>query len=231
MVRKTTPTFSVLEYLDGLPQFRGKVSAICTWDVFPSIFRTSKNNLRIISGWELPAEQNRTSRHRELEVFMNNLPRYWPDNVYDIMTMEIAKEELKQHRPRVIYVGLGETDEWAHGRRYDLYLNSAHNGDRFIAELWNEAQKMPQYAGKTALLVICDHGRGTNKVDWTDHGKDTPGAEYIWMAAMGQGIAPLGVREKVNFKQVQFAATIAKVLGEDFQKGNPKAAKAMELSK
>ena len=90
---------------------------------------------------------------------MNNLPRYWPDNVYDIMTMEIAKEELKQHHPRVMYVGLGETDEWAHARRYDLYLNSAHNGDRFIAELWNEAQKLPQYAGKTrcwsfAIMVV-----------------------------------------------------------------------------
>ncbi|MFT3881929.1 MAG: AP protein [Gemmatales bacterium] len=229
--KKDNPNLSVLEYLDGLPAFRGKVAAVCTWDVFPSIFRTSKNKLRVISGWELPAVAERTTRHRELEVFMNNLPRYWPDNVYDIMTMELAKEELKQHHPRVLYVGLGETDEWAHGRRYDLYLNAAHYGDRFLRELWQEAQKMPQYQGKTAMLVICDHGRGTNKVDWTDHGKDTPGAEYIWMAAMGPGVSPLGVREKVNFKQVQFAATIARVLGEDFQKGNPKAAGAMGLTK
>jgi len=229
--KKDNPNLSVLEYLDGLPSYRGKVSAICTWDVFPSIFRTSKNKLRIISGWDLPPMGQRTKRQQELEVFMNNLPRYWPDNVYDIVTMELAKDEFRKHHPRVMYVGLGETDEWAHGRRYDLYLNSAHNGDRFIGELWQEVQKLPQYKDKTALLVICDHGRGGNKVDWTDHGKDTPGAEYIWMAAMGPGVPAMGVREKVNFKQTQFAATIAHVLGEDFQKGNPKAAKAMELTK
>lgn len=225
--KKDNPNLSVLEYLDGLPQYRGKVSAICTWDVFPSIFRTSKNQLRIISGWTLPSRSEQTTRQQELEVFMNNLPHYWPDNVYDIVTMELAKDELVQRKPRVLYVALGETDEWAHGRRYDLYLNAARNTDRFIADLWHAAQQMPQYAGKTALFVTTDHGRGSTKVDWTDHGKDVNGAEHIWMAIMGPGVKATGVCEKVNVKQMQVAATIAKLLGEDFQKGNPKAAPAI----
>ena len=38
-------------------------------------------------------------------------------------------------------------DEWGHGRRYDLYLDAAHNSDRFLAELWRTVQSMPEYKG------------------------------------------------------------------------------------
>ena len=55
---------------------------------------------------------------------------------------------------------LGETDEWAHGRRYDLYLDSAWRNDRFIRSLWETAQSMSEYTGDTALILATDHGRG-----------------------------------------------------------------------
>ena len=42
---------------------------------------------------------------------------------------------------------LGETDEWAHGRRYDLYLDSAWRNDRFIRRLWETAQSMSRVLG------------------------------------------------------------------------------------
>ena len=64
-----------------------------------------------------------------------------------------ALEYLKKNRPRVLYVMLGETDEWAHGRRYDLYLDAAWRNDRFIQRLWEAAQSLPEYAGRTALLI------------------------------------------------------------------------------
>lgn len=40
-----------------------------------------------------------------------------------------------QHRPKVTFLGLGETDEYAHNGRYDLYLEQANKVDRMIAEL------------------------------------------------------------------------------------------------
>ncbi len=80
---------------------------------------------------------------------------------------------------------LGETDEWAHERRYDQYLDSAWRGDRFLRHLWEAAQADPDYRGKTALLVTTDHGRGAARRDWPHHGKDVPAAERIWMAALG----------------------------------------------
>ena len=152
------------------------------------------------------------------------LPRYWANNCFDAVTMEYAREHLVRHQPRVLYIGLGETDEWGHGRRYDLYLESANNADRYLADLWKTLQSLPQYQDKTSLIVTTDHGRGDTRVDWTDHGKNVPLAEFIWIAVLGPDTPGLGVRAKVETTQSQVAATIAHLLGEDFEAASPKAA-------
>ena len=41
--------------------------------------------------------------------------------------------------PRVLYVMLGEGDEWAHAGRYDLYLDAAFRADRFIRRVGHAA--------------------------------------------------------------------------------------------
>ena len=63
--------------------------------------------------------------------------------------------------PRVLFVGYGETDNWAHQGRYDLVLDSAHRFDRFVKELWDTMQAMPQYRGSTTFIITADHGRGS----------------------------------------------------------------------
>ena len=156
-------------------------------------------------------------------------PRYWPDITFDVFTMGAARSALERRRPRVLYIGLGETDEWGHGRRYDLYLDSANKADRFLAELWQTLQRTPQYKDRTTLLVTTDHGRGLTRTDWTDHGKRVPGAEFIWMAVMGPDTPGLGERENVEATQSQVAATIARLVGEDFNAASLKAARPLPV--
>lgn len=227
--KKDNPNLSVLEYLDGRPAYRGKVEAVCTWDVFPFILRSKQNGLRVQSGWEPIKAEKLTDRERALNETLELLPRYWPDNAFDAVTMGAARSALERRGPRVLYIGLGETDEWGHGRRYDLYLDAAHKADQFLAEIWGWVQANPQYKDKTALLITTDHGRGETRVDWTDHGKSVKGAEYIWVAAMGPGIPALGERTNVEVTQSQIAATVAAMLGEDFLSGSPKAARPLPV--
>ena len=128
--KKSNPNLSVLEYLDNRPDFRGKVAAFCTWDVFPSIFRADRNGLKVHSAFDPIADDPLTDHQRFLNQMLATLPRYWPDNGFDAITLAAAREDLIRHKPRVLYIGLGETDEWAHERRYDLYLQAAHLADR-----------------------------------------------------------------------------------------------------
>src|SRR5204863_473710 len=129
---------------------------------------------------------------------------YWPDNAFDAFTMEAARSALERRRPRVLFIGLGETDEWGHGRRYDLYLDAANKSDRFLAETWRILQSVPQYKDKTALLVT------------TDHGQKVPGAEFVWIALLGPQTPASGERKNRTVTQSQVAATIAALVGENF---------------
>ena len=88
---------------------------------------------------------------------------------------------------------------------------------------------MPQYRGKTALVIAVDHGRGEAQNDWTDHGRKVPAAERTWMAVMGPGVEPLGVRKSVTVATAQIAATVAALLGEDFHGAVPKTAAPLPL--
>jgi hypothetical protein len=225
--KRNNPNLSVLEFLHGKPAFKGRVAAFCTWDVFPFIFRSSENGLKVHAGWVEIDDKPLTEHQRNANATMARLPRYWPDNTFDVVTMDAAREHLVRHKPRVLYIGLGETDEWGHGRRYDLYLDSAYHSDQYIAELWKTVQQMAEYKDKTSLVLTTDHGRGGTRVDWTDHGKKVPGAEYVWMAVMGPDTQKLGVRENVEATQSQIAATIARVLGEDFGAASAKAAQPL----
>jgi hypothetical protein len=222
--KRNNPNLSVLEFLNGRPGFKDRVAAFCTWDVFPFIFRSGTNGLKVHAGWIPLQDDPLSDRQRQANEWTARLPRYWPDNTFDVITMEAAGEHLRRHKPRVLYIGLGETDEWGHGRRYDLYLSAAFNADRFLAELWKTIQEMPEYRDRTALVLTTDHGRGSTRTDWTDHGKKVPGAEFIWMAVLGPDVAPLGVRANVEVTQSQVAATIAHLLGEDFHAASPRAA-------
>lgn len=222
--KKRNPNRSVLEFLDGRPGRRGRVAAFCTWDVFPSIFRSDANGLKVHAGWVPIDDPPLNDRQEQLNRMMGELPHYWRDNVFDVMIMEAAREHLLRHRPSVLFLGLGETDEWAHGRRYDLYLQAAHEADRYLGDLWKAIQGMPEYRDRTALIVTTDHGRGGTAADWTDHGPKTDGAEDIWIAVMGPTTPALGVREGVAVTQSQVAATIARLLGEDFVADSPRSA-------
>ncbi len=227
--KKDNPNLSVLEYLNGQPGFQNKVEAVCTWDVFPSIFRSKQNGLRVHAGWEPITGDKLTDREQTLNKSLDRTPRYWPDNCFDVFAMGAAQSALERRKPRVLYIGLGETDEWGHGRRYDLYLDAANKADRFLAETWDWLQNDPQYRGKTAMLVTTDHGRGITRADWTDHGTNVVGAEFIWVAVMSPRTPALGERENTEVTQSQVASTIAAMLGENFQSVSPKAADALPV--
>jgi hypothetical protein len=218
------PNVTVLEWLNGQPSFRGRVAAFGSWELLPWILNESRSG--IPSNGEGPPIANPvTDRERLINAFAAELPPYWGSTRFDAPTAIGALEYLKTHRPRVFYVMLGETDEWAHGRRYDLYLDAAWRNDRFIRQLWETAQTLPEYANRTALLITTDHGRGSEAKDWPTHGREVPAADRIWIAGLGPTVPGLGIRKGGEVTQAQVAATIAALLGEDFLKAQPKAAR------
>jgi len=219
------PNVTVLEWLNRRPAFSGRVAAFGSWDVLPYIVNRERSGL-YVNGGGPPVTNPSTAVERAMNDVAAGLPPYWGTVRFDGVTMQGALHYLKTRRPRVLYVMLGDTDEWAHERRYDLYLDAINRGDRFLRTLWETAQAMPGYRGRTALLIATDHGRGSGN-DWTDHGRDVPAAERIWMAMLLPGAfsrQPSAVSG--SYTQAQFAATIAGLLRleREFRAASPKAA-------
>ncbi len=225
------PHLNVLEFLNGRSGFEKRVAAIATWDVFPSILNQSRSGIYVQAGiMPIPSERL-TDRERLLNELIDDTVVLWPDNQIDSITMQCAREYLLKEKPRVLFIGLGETDEWAHARRYDRYLHAAHRADAFTANLWNLLQSLPEYKDQTSIVLGCDHGRGNTIRDWTDHSAKVEGAEFIWSAVIGPDVPPLGVRSDVNITLSQVAATLAELVGEDFLTVSPKSSPGLPTQK
>jgi hypothetical protein len=224
------PNVTVLEWLNTLPGFQGRVAAFGSWDVLPFILNTSRSHIPVGSGFT-PIPLPKTDRERAINELAADLPPYWDYGPFDAPIVYAALECLRTSKPRVLYVMLGEGDEWAHAGRYDLYLDAAFRADRFIRRVWETLQSLPEYANQTTLLVTTDHGRGATTGDWTDHGRKVPAAESTWIAALGPAVPPLGVRSSVTVTTSQLAATIAAAVGEDFRASAATAAPPLPLAK
>ena len=218
------PNLTVFEWLSRQPGLEGRVEAYGTWSVFDAIFNRTRSGLKVCSGWR-PAAGCLESSGPMLARLFETSTRFWTDNVWDAFLQAAVLDEVRHNRPRVLFVGYGETDEWAHLGRYDLLLRSAHDMDRFVAELWNTMQAMPEYRDQTTFLITADHGRGQGLEDWKEHGNDTPGSAEIWIAALGPDTPPWGERlVAAPVTQAQIAATVAALLGYDYRSASPGAA-------
>jgi hypothetical protein len=218
--KKPNPNVTVFEWLNAMPRYRGRVAAFGAWDVFPYIFNEERCGFIVNAGYEPMGGK----RYEMLDRLKETTTRYWDGEPFDSYTLQTALEYFKSEKPRVFFVSLGETDEWAHEGRYDLYLESAHRADAALKTLWETAQSTSRYRGKTTLIFSPDHGRGDAPVEWKSHGEKTKGSENIFMAFMGPDTPALGERTQTErITQSQIAATLAAFLGEDYCAAVPKA--------
>ncbi len=222
------PNVSVLEWLNRRTGFAGQVAAFGTWDVLPYILNRERSGLPILAGSEPIADDPLSERQAEINDLLRDTPVIWGGNPFDSFAFHAALEYLKRHRPRVLYLMFGETDEWAHSGDYGAYLHAAQREDRMVQMLWETAQQIAP--GRVSLVMTTDHGRG-NGAKWKSHGQKIKGAENIWIAAIGPRVPPLGERSGVSRVTLsQVAPTVAALAGEDYAAAIPQSAKPLPLA-
>jgi len=219
------PNVTVFEWLNGLPDLHGKVSAYATWRTFNDIFNVGRSGLPVHAGWAPPYHGAPGARDALLERLYRTTIRFDDEDVYDAFMQVPLLDSFAHEEPRVLFVGYGETDNWAHAGRYDLVLHSAHTFDQFVEELWQHLQALPAYRDRTTFIITTDHGRGSGLVEWKEHGVEQKGSENIWIAVMGPDTPARGERGAGGeLHQAQIAATVAAFLGKDYRAAVPLAA-------
>lgn len=207
---------TVLEWLDDRPEFSGKVAAFASWDTLPYIINSKRSGIPVNAGWQEFEHGNVPVRREMLNRAVRETPHYWESSRFDYLTFGGAMEYMHEHQPRVLYLSLTETDDWCHSARYDMYLDAAHRCDRFLRQLWEFVQESADYRGRTSMVVATDHGRGSGREGWKNHGVDLPGSERIWIAVLGPDTPALGIRRDMEATQGQVASSVAALLGLDY---------------
>jgi arylsulfatase A-like enzyme len=142
----------------------------------------------------------------------------WEEGSNDVLTFRMARAFLVEHQPRLLWLALVNSDDWAHADRYDRYLEHLHLADTLLSELWQTLQSLEAYRDRTTLIVTTDHGRGVQGSDWAEHDITIPGSDDIWLAVIGPDTPDRGeITDPGTFYQGQVAATLLQFLGLDMR--------------
>ena len=213
------PTPSILQFLKDrwlLP--REQAALFASWANLHYIAESRPGEIFINAGYEdspIPAASPRVADLNRLQ----HQALYIEDSArHDAFTFALAMEYLAAIQPRLFYISLDETDDWAHQKRYDRVLETIQLFDNCIQELWTWTQGQPHYRNATTLIVTCDHGRGATPADWDSHGATVAGADQIWVAFIGPDTNARGeIANSSPCFQRDIAPTALALLGVDYK--------------
>jgi hypothetical protein len=200
------------------------VAQIGSWDGFKFAASRADGTFFMNGSHDAVPAALSTPEIDQLVGLRREVMQLWEESSNDALTFRIALAYLRKHEPRVLWIGLGQSDDWAHARRYDRLLDYLTLADGLIAELWRTLQSLERYRGRTTLIVTTDHGRGRTPSDWAEHDAGIEGSQDIWLAILGPDTPALGeARDVTGVTQSNIAATILQHLGLDYRAFNPEA--------
>lgn len=191
----------------SLPSYReifsGRAVADCTdnecdriaRDTVVDELRDRDRKVAVFSSWE-KIELAASARPRDVVVSAGRPPGDdtdpWPGVGpfrRDRATADVALAHLERERPDLLFLGLGETDEYAHRGDYAGYLSALKGADRVLGELLAALDRMGERGARTHVLVTTDHGRSAS---FRHHGKSFPESSRVWLVASGPRIEARG---------------------------------------
>lgn len=192
------------------------VAIISSWEKIAHAASSAPERLTVSAGRHGGATRDRVRIDSELDAMLDAAAASAPtpghdDYRADAHTSAIALRYLERARPRVLAVGLGDTDEHAHAGDYASYLAALRGADRFLGELRATLARMGSYGAHTTVVVTCDHGRSSG---FNDHGWDSPESGRVWMVAAGGAVPALGYLDEGGAERLaDIAPTLEGLLG------------------
>jgi hypothetical protein len=144
-------------------------------------------------------------------------PQYSPTIVlahqYDAITYNLTNYVIDNYHPSLTYIVFAEVDAAGHVGDTAYYYGAIRQADSLTYKLYKKIQNDPYYAGKTAFIVISDHGRHDDSHGgWKDHGDHCHGCRHVPFLAIGPNIKTNTIITEIR-DQVDVAPTVAYMLG------------------
>ena len=222
---KRYPHPTVLEFVRRqLGLGKRQVATFGSWEGFATLSSSEEGAFFTNAGYERVPSEIETARMAYLGDLQFEIMALWEEGRSDAVTFNLALEYLRAQRPRLLYIALDESDDWAHARRYDRLLDYINVFDAYLKTLWETVQSLDGYSGRTTLIVTTDHGRGITPADWVEHDEGIEGSADIWIAVIGPDTPDRGeVAPYPTVHQADVAATLLRFFGLDPGAFNPEA--------
>jgi hypothetical protein len=222
---KRYPHRTVLEFVRrALGLGARQVATFGSWEGFATLSSSETGAFFTNAGYERVPPALANARMAYLGELQFEIMALWETGRSDAVTFELALEYLKTQRPRLLYIALGESDDWAHARRYDRLLDYIQVADGYLGTLWRTLQSLDAYRDRTTLILTTDHGRGVTPDDWIDHDEGIAGSEDIWIAVIGPDTPDRGdLAPYPTVHQADVAATLVRLFGLEPARFNPEA--------
>ena len=181
--RTTEPTF-----VDAIAEAtNGSAAVISSWEVVGRAAASAPAKLVVSVGQARGENQGelRVNESASHALEMGRIAAAYPGHGEyrsDKYTREIALSYLEARHPRFLFLGLGDTDEYAHLGDYRGYLRALHEADKTIGRLLETLERMGDDGRHTTVLVTTDHGR---ERAFMSHGGFAPESSRVWMIAGG----------------------------------------------
>jgi hypothetical protein len=191
----------------------GKLTLISSWSAIPRVAARHVDRLFVSAGRNHNVRfASWLGEHRIHQVYRkgrNAEPKpgcedYRPDRY----TAELALTVLQTETPDFLFLGLGDTDEYAHQNRYYDYLNAIRRADDTIGKIDEWLQLRERNGERTLFVVTTDHGRALNFVD---HGGNVEAAA-IWALMAGSVVKLRGTPSFPPTTLSDFAPTFRALL-------------------
>ena len=169
-------------------------------------------------------------RSKEARSFLDSEYARWKaasgTTSHDAFLTDRAIACMRTFAPDVIAVDFGEID-CAHYGSWSRYVEAIRRTDELTWRLWQAAEQVEQYRGRTLLLILPDHGRELDRSGhwgfihhsnfYTNEGADE-GCRRVWMIALGPGVKA-GCRIEKPVPITAVAATGLEYLGLEASAG------------
>ncbi|MEX0884536.1 MAG: phosphoglyceromutase, partial [Cyclobacteriaceae bacterium] len=141
--KTNNPNITLLEHLQRIPDYQGKVLAFGSWDVFSYIVNEDRSGIPVNAGFDMAEGSDLSEGERIVNRIQQEIRGPWGGVRLDPFTHHYAMEAIKKYEPKVVFIAYGEPDDWAHDNRYDEYLHSIKQFDAYLKDLWEYIQSTP----------------------------------------------------------------------------------------
>lgn len=137
----------------------------------------------------------------------------------DELTFFMTKEIMSRVAPSLLLVNFWDIDV-AHFGAYSLYLEAIRRTDGLVHGLWEHAQSLPLYRGRTTFIVVPEMGRDGDLSGngFANHRSGDESCRRLWLLAVGAGV-PRGLVSERPIRTTDVAPTLARVFGFKMPEG------------